>query len=367
MGKPKICFFNSNREWGGGEKWHYEYSEALSADGYETIFFAQPGSILAEKIQESGKQQFVPIKISNLSFLNPRKVKSLKEIFLRENIDTIILNLPADLKSAGLAAKKAGIPNRIYRRGSAIPIKNTFLNRYLFREIVSRVIVNSGKTAETILENNPKLIDRTKIDIIYNGIDLKKYDSWTGNIYEPKEGEIVLGNLGRLSEQKCQDLLIEVAAILRQKGLRFVLLIGGTGEKEAELRQLVKTHKLEDFVRFLGFIEVSREFMNSIDLFVLTSKWEGFGYVLVEAAAANLPVVAFDISSNPEVVENKITGELIKPFKLEEMAAQIEILAADKLKRIALGRAGRKMVEEKFQFSSSLKKLKKLLADDNQS
>jgi glycosyltransferase involved in cell wall biosynthesis len=258
------------------------------------------------------------------------------------------------------------ISNRIYRRGSAIPIKNTFINRYLFSEVVTHVIVNSKRTAETVLENNPKLIEKERIEIIYNGIDLKKYDSSTGRLYKPREGEVVIGNLGRLSEQKCQDLLIEMAAILRQKGLKFTLLIGGTGEKEPELKQLVKNHKLDHFVRFLGFIENSREFMNSIDIFVLTSKWEGFGYVLVEAAAAGLPVVAFDVSSNPEVIDDNRTGELIKPFNIEEMANQIEILAKDKLKRIALGKAGRKMVEEKFQFASSLEKLRNLLSRNNQ-
>lgn len=363
MSKPKICFFNSNLAWGGGEKWHFDYSEALCSEGFDTVIMAHPESELANRILKSGRQKFIPVKISNLSFLNPRKINSLKKLFLKEAIDTLIMNLPADLKSAGLAAKKAGIPNRIYRRGSAIPIRNTFINRYLFKEVVSRVIVNSRKTAETILENNAKLVDKKRIEIIYNGIDLKSYDSYKGRLYEPKEDEIVLGNLGRLSEQKCQDLLIEMIAILRQKGLRFTLLIGGTGEKEPELKQLVKNHELDDFVKFLGFVEVSREFMNSIDIFVLTSKWEGFGYVLVEAAAASLPVVAFDVSSNPEVVEDNRTGELVTPFNIEEMADEIEILAKDRLKRLALGEAGRAMVNEKFQFQSSLEKLKILLTE----
>ena len=365
MGKPKICFFNSNREWGGGEKWHYDYSEALNAEGYETVVMAQKDSEIARKVAKSGNQRLIPVKISNLSFLNPRKVHSLKKTFLDEGFDTIIMNLPADLKSAGLAAKKAGIRHRIYRRGSAIPIKNTFINRYLFREVVTRVIVNSKKTCETILENNTKLINRNKIHIIYNGIDLNKFDRHTKKLYEPKDDEVVIGNLGRLSEQKCQNLLIKVAANLRQNGLKFKLLIGGKGEKEPELKKLVEDHQLHDYIKFMGFIENSREFMNSIDIFVLTSKWEGFGYVLVEAAAASLPVVAFNISSNPEVVINNQTGELVTPFNLEEMTEEIELLSKDRLKRLAMGKAGRSMVETKFQFKSSLDKLKILLAENN--
>jgi len=362
MTKPKICFFNSNREWGGGEKWHFEYSEALHADGYNTLVMAQKDSELARRIEQSGKQRLIPVKISNLSFLNPGKVNSLKKVFIREEIDTIIMNLPADLKSAGLAARKAGVPYRIYRRGSAIPIKNTFSNRYLFKQVVTAVIVNSQKTFDTVLEKNPNLISPRKIHIIYNGINLEAYDRYTDRLYEAGSDEVVIGNLGRLSEQKCQNLLIKVTDLLRKRNLKFKLLIGGTGEKEPELKQMVRDNKLEEYVNFIGFVEESREFMNSLDIFVLTSKWEGFGYVLVEAAAASLPVVAFNISSNPEVVSHNETGELIKPFDLDSMASKIESLSKNKVKRIEMGKAGRKMVEDKFQFHASLEKLKKLLS-----
>lgn len=365
MSKPKICFFNTNKSWGGGEKWHFEYSEALCADGYPTVVMAQPDSELARRISEKGKQKLILVKVSNLSFLNPRKVKEFQRLFISENLDTIIMNLPADLKVAGLAAKKAGILNRIYRRGSAIPIRNTFINRYLFKQVVTRVIVNSEKTGQTILQNNPNLIERNKIHIVYNGIDLQEYDKDQTKLFQREQDDFIIGNLGRLSEQKCQDLLLKVASILKSKNLHFKLLIGGTGEREAELKAMTANLKLEKYVEFLGFVQSSRSFMNAIDLFVLTSKWEGFGYVLVEAAAAEVPVIAFNISSNPEVLIDGVTGELINPFNIEQMAAEIEKLANNRIKRIAMGRAGRAMVEEKFQFQTSFEKLKKLLTEKN--
>ena len=54
--------------------------------------------------------------------------------------------------------------------------------------------------------------------------------------------------------------------------------------------------------------------MDSIDIFLLTSRWEGFGFVLAEAMAAAKPIVAFDISSNPELVSHGVNGYLAEPF-----------------------------------------------------
>ena len=58
-------------------------------------------------------------------------------------IHSIILNLPSDLKVGGIAAKLAGVKQIIYRRGTALAVRNTFLNRFLFRYIISRIIANS--------------------------------------------------------------------------------------------------------------------------------------------------------------------------------------------------------------------------------
>ena len=94
----------------------------------------------------------------------------------KENIGTIIINLSSDLKVAGIAAKLAGVRNIIYRRGSAIAIRDTWLNRFLYREVVTEIIANSEETARTILQNNQKLVPEEKIKVIYNGIDLEVYD-----------------------------------------------------------------------------------------------------------------------------------------------------------------------------------------------
>ncbi len=80
------------------------------------------------------------------------------------------MNLSADMKVAGMAAKLAGVKRIIYRHGSAIPTRNSLINRFLFRKVFDKVLANSFETKRTILANNASLIDPSKIRVIYNAL-----------------------------------------------------------------------------------------------------------------------------------------------------------------------------------------------------
>jgi len=107
-----ICFFNTAKAWGGGEKWHYEVSHYLHKKGYAVLVIAHNNGALIKKLRASG----IPnegIELGNLSFLNPFKYLALLKLIRGYNLDTIILNLSSDVKIAGLCAKKI-IPNWFY-------------------------------------------------------------------------------------------------------------------------------------------------------------------------------------------------------------------------------------------------------------
>lgn len=359
--KVSVCFFNSVKSWGGGEKWHYEMACRLKRKGLPVLLFTNSRSELRLRAKDNN----IPIyhmKINNLSFLNPYKVIRLAYMFRKLRIRTIILNLSADLKVAGIAAKLAGIPHVIYRRGSAIPIRDSFLNRFLFRRVVHQVIANSAETQRTILSRNPNLINPQRIKIIYNGINLPEFDQEATRFrYERKNDEIILGNAGRLVKQKGQKYLVELASRLRSSKLNFKILIAGEGRMEADLKSLVSRNKLGKYFKFVGFVDDMKGFMSAIDIFVLTSIWEGFGYVLVEAMATGKPVVAFDISSNPEIIDDSRTGYLVKAFEVDEMAEKILKLIENKKLREGMGKEGRKRVEKFFSIDNTQENLERLL------
>ncbi len=361
MEKGKLCFFNSHKSWGGGEKWHFDVASRLAAKGYPVLVVTNKASELFSRVKQAGLPH-TEVRISNASFLNPLKIIQLVLFFRKEKVQTVILNLPSDLKAAGLAAKLAGVQKIIYRRGSAIPIRDSAMNRFLFRSVVTGVIANSEETKRTILQKNPNLFPRERIRVIYNGIDLQSFDAAQGQPLFTRDGdEVLLGNAGRLCRQKNQKFLIEVAEILKSKGLKFKLLIAGNGELEEELKSLARQKGLEKEVVFLGFIEEMKRFMSSIDLFLLSSKWEGFGYVLVEAMATETPIVAFRSSSTPEVVVHCETGLLAQPNNYEEFATRILELANHPEKRASLGNSGRRRVEELFDIQVTLHELEKYI------
>ena len=163
--KKTICFFNTVSVWGGGEKWHLEMALYLKAKGHTIVMMVHPFGELSKRSLNSGLH-VVPVALSNSSFLNPFKVKKVQGLFEDHKIDRVILNLPRDMKCGGLAAKRAKVKEIIYRRGSAVPIRNDFINSYLFRRVLTKILANSPATKDSLLQNNPKLVPHEKITVI---------------------------------------------------------------------------------------------------------------------------------------------------------------------------------------------------------
>lgn len=348
MQMKRIAFFNSSKSWGGGEKWHFEMSLALRNYGFETVVFAYENTPLYAKAKNAGLE-CIGIKISNTSFMNPVAMKNLSSLLKRQNLDAIILNMPADVKSAGVVAMRLGIKHVIYRRGSAIPIKNSFLNRYLFGNVITEMIANSEETKRTILQNNSKLFDAEKITVIYNGIDIEQFDNAGKYHANARSNEIfTIGNLARLSYQKGQHYLLDLAKMLKDRGRKFRMLIGGEGELGEDLKLSTTRLGIDDCVIFTGFEPNPYEFLQRIDILVFPSIWEGFGYSIVEAKLSCKPVVAFDVSSNPEVIRDELDGYLVPEGDVEALCQKVEMLMDNPKLVESLGNAGQQDVRNRF-------------------
>lgn len=357
-----VCFFNTTVFWGGGEKLILEYTLEFIQRNYKVYLAASKGSPLYKKAEQQNIRLF-DTQCSNLSFLNILKQLSLYRFFKNERIDTVIFTTSPDLKSAGFSAKCAGVKKIVYLRGLAVPIRNTLINRILFRDILTHIIANSLETKRTILRNLGTAITiDDKVRVIYHGIDLELFDKKSGDLsIQRSNDEILIGNAGRLTIQKGQADLIKIAKRLKDNGLKFKILIAGTGELKPDIERLIERFNLENEVLLLGFVEDMARFMHCIDIFVLSSSWEGFGYVLVEAMAACKPVVAYNVSSNSEVVGDHQTGFLVDYPDLDMFCRNIELLAADEILRSQLGKNGRQVVENHFQLKDRMNELEEYL------
>ncbi|MFW5872949.1 MAG: glycosyltransferase, partial [bacterium] len=195
------------------------------------------------------------------------------------------------------------------------------------------------------------------------GLDLEMFNGNHSNshYYKPENGEVIIGNAARFSEEKGHPYLFDLAYALKNDDINFKLLLAGTGKLEMKYKKQVESMQIDDKVEFLGFIEDIKLFNENIDIFVLTSEWEGFGYVMVEAMAAGKPVVAFDIRSSAEIVENGKTGYLVKKGDINELVLRVKELIRNKGLRDKFGQEGKIRVEKYFNINKTLIQFEDLL------
>ena len=193
-------------------------------------------------------------------------------------------------------------------RGKIIPK----LVRYMYPYADAVVAVSRGAADDLKKIIGPKI---GKINVIYNPIITPKLlseaevplsHSWFG----PDQPPVVLG-VGRLTEQKDFITLIKAFSLAR-KSRPLRLLILGDGENRASLESLIDSLNLTKDVSMPGFSANPYQYMRESAVYVLSSKWEGFGNVLVEALVSGAKVISTDCHSGPaEILENGKWGRLV--------------------------------------------------------
>jgi len=168
---------------------------------------------------------------------------------------------------------------------------------------------------------------RERIHVIYNPIVTpelfaKAEEPLDHPWFQPGNPPVVLG-VGRLSEPKDFSTLIRAFALVRKEQPARLMILG-EGEDRPKLEGLVRELGIEDDVALPGFAENPFKYMKRAAVFVLSSKWEGFGNVLVEAMACGTPVVSTNCPSGPaEILERGKWGKLVPVGDVEALAKAI--------------------------------------------
>jgi glycosyltransferase involved in cell wall biosynthesis len=137
-----------------------------------------------------------------------------------------------------------------------------------------------------------------------------------------------IGSIGRLVDQKDYPTLLNAFKELLKNHPKSELYIVGNGNRKKALEALARKLEIYEKVFFLGRTQYITEFLSLIDLFVLPSKYEGFGLVLLEAMNAKKPLLAPNNSSIPEVVGLEFPG-LFKTGSVQELLGKIELVIND--------------------------------------
>lgn len=342
-----ICFVNTTPFWGGGEKWHTENAIAMTERGFNVHFILNSKGEIKKRL-ENTKIDFLQMNLGSLSFLNFFTNKQIANYLVSKKIDTVIINDSRDLKTVGLVAKKIGLKRVVYRRGIALPVKPTKFNQFIYSELVSHFIFNSLETRKQFFKNLDEDKIKGKKYQIYNGLEVKDYRQ------KSKENErTIIGNASRLTDQKGIEYLIELAKKLKENSVNAEIRVAGKGELQGKFEQEISKNQLQNYFKLVGFYEDVHDFLSEIDIYICSSKFEGFGFSIAEAMLHRLPVIGFDISSNPEIIDNNITGYLVAPFDIDELYNKtLELINSPEL-RNKLGLKGLEKAINQFERQKS--------------
>lgn len=210
-----------------------------------------------------------------------------------------------------------------------------------------------------------KLAAAEKTVTIPNGIDLSQF-SPDGTMPVPsdlvgieKSGGIV-GMVARLWEQKSPQDFIRSIPFVVNVILDAKFLVIGDGHLKAELERLSRQLKVSDNVFFLGWRQDVKALLKMLDVFVLTSLWEGLSVSILEAMASGKPVVATNIKGNNELVVDGETGYLVPPKRPEQVGERVLNLLMNRTLAQKMGLKGYQRVKENFSIQNTVGKINQL-------
>ncbi len=232
-----------------------------------------------------------------------------------------------------------------------------------YRELFAyadRILANSEFTRQRLLEQGA-CPDR--LCVHYVGIDPARF-SYRGGLASRTEGVFRVLTVCRLCEQKRPDVALQAVQRLMEKVWpeRVVYHLAGDGPQRAALEELAARLGIRRQVVFEGALEQKGvlEQMRQADVFLLTSRDEWLGVVLLEAQAVGVPIVATEVGGVPEAVRPCRSAILVPEGDAEAAAVAMAELLRDPEKRIRMGREGRRYVEEKFDIKLLNDKLEKI-------
>ena len=336
-----LVFVSSLRGWGGGEKWMLHAAAAMRDRGHPTALVVQPGSELAARGEVAGLR-VRPVRMGG--WLDPRTLADLALVLRRLRADVVCANLDKEIRQVRLAAPLAGRAVRlVVRRGSPVPIKNTWHYRLVYEHGVDRLICNAGSLVEDVCGGAP-WFDRGRVRVIPNGIDA---DALAGQAAaHDVRAELglapdtpVIACVGEVGRRKGQEHVLTAAAALRDRFPDAVWLIAGEGAGRAELTGRAGHMGLleGDYVRFLGFRRDVPSILAAADVVVLPTRSEGFPNTLLEAMALGRAVAASRADGIPELVLHDETGLLHQVDDVDTFTAHVAALLADPARRARLG------------------------------
>jgi glycosyltransferase involved in cell wall biosynthesis len=316
--KERLALFLPGLYEGGAERSMLNLAEGIAARGYSVdLVLARAEGPYMEQIPDSVR--IVDLKASRVLGSVPALIKYLQ----RERPTALLSAMFANL-IAIWARRLSGVPHRLVINEqntlSSIVKSKDDLRWKLYPELAARLYPwadNIIAVSDAVADDLACIakIPHNLIQVIYNPVvtlDLKNKSEAHLNHAWFKDGEppVVLA-VGRLTDQKAFDVLIQAFSLVRKKHPARLLILG-EGENRPALEALIKQLGLEQDVSLMGFVQNPYPYMAQASSFVLPSRWEGLPTVLIEALYLGAPIIATDCpGGSRDILKNGKYGKLV--------------------------------------------------------
>lgn len=288
-------------------------------------------------------------KRSRFDFI--RLVLKLRRVIINEKPDIVFSSLEYPniitlLAGVGLTKTKIIISEHVsvdvYLPRARLGFLKMAIMKKLYRNAY-KVILVSKRLKDSFKDFK---LEENKIEVINNPIEINKIKTLSAEkidhpFFSGRDKKFIIISVGRLTPQKNQALLIKAVAGIKSDLPIYVIFVG-EGELKDDLSRLSKVLGISPRTDFVGFKKNPYAWIKNADLFVLSSDFEGFGNVIVEAMACGVPVISTRCHFGPEeIIEDHVNGILVGPQDADAMKEAIikmmnDAVLRNKLKEHAL-------------------------------
>ena len=328
----RVVLSNASSKWGGLHVATELLARGLIARGHDVVVFGYPNRPLEERMRDIAP--FEPI--GKGMDASPVAIGKAASALRRHRTQVVLALSKKDVRRTVPAAWMLRIPSAI-RYANDRELKARVYDRLFFGTMPALHIANSNATRETLVTSAP-WIPYDRVTVIYNGVDPRPLEEAVPIDLNVPADAVKIGFVGRLEARKGIIDLANAWRFLAEWLPKAHLVITGTGAEEAQARRILGDSSR---VHWLGYRRDVPSILKSLDVLVMPSHWEGFGFVAAEALLAGTPVVATKASSLPELMINGVHGRLVPPGEPAILAKEIVAFVNNPVGMKRMAAAGR--------------------------
>lgn len=365
----KILYIITKSNYGGAQRYVFEVAGAMKARGHDVAVACGGNGLLTEKLREAGISVY-----SIKSFARDINVtKEIRSVFELISIlrtfrpDIVHLNSSKAGGTGAFVSRILGVKKIVFtahgwpfREDRSVLWKTLVYIASCATALLSHTVIAVSKNdarAMTLPFLTKKVITiHTSVgDIHFKDRDTARHALLDEETVASHAHDVWLATNAELTSNK--NLSSSIDAVIRYNethAQKIFYTIMGDGELYETLAREIEERHATAYIKLLGYVNGSRDYLLAFDLFTLPSKKEGLPYAILEAASAGLPVIASNTGGIPEVIEHEKNGLLIDPNHSESIVAALEVLIQNPEIRVLYGDALKKYVHEHYALRTML-------------